>query len=214
MEVFNRVPVSSASFTFETLTTYKSKSHFFHIRCCCLLTNPFQCKEKKLHSMGSSSLLCFDGNTEIRGFLESCTWIYCIINASSFASSRCSGCSQRVPGADRACAAEQSARRQAAAAAAPADTEGPQRERPGRAGPVLHPHRRPRCQLVNHQRAPLFWIYKRSKKKKSILKKVFRKSRKKEQKKKNVKNTSPLKDKRTMLASFLFCFVFCRFSVL
>lgn len=52
--------------------------------------------------------------------------------------------------------------------------------------------------------------------KKSVLKKVFVKAEKKEQKKKNVKNTSPLKDKRTMLASVFVLFwggFFCRFSV-
>lgn len=48
-----------------------------------------------------------------------------------------------MPGADRARVGEQPARGPAAATAAAADAERPQRERPGRAGPILHPDRRP-----------------------------------------------------------------------
>lgn len=116
------------------------------------------------------------------------------------------GCSQRVPGADWTCVVEQPPWGPTAAAAAPADTEGAQRKRPRRAGSILHPNRRPRCQLVNHQRASLLWIYK----KKHHIKKpsIFLKAEKKNKRTKNVKNTSPLKEKSKMLASFLVVFLF------
>lgn len=116
------------------------------------------------------------------------------------------GCSQRVPGADWTCVVEQPPWGTAAAAAAPADTEGAQWKRPWRAGSILNPNRRPRCQLVNHQRALLLWIYK----KKHHIKKpsIFLKAEKKNKRTKNVKNTSPLKEKSKMLASFLVAFLF------
>ncbi|KAM4573234.1 G1/S-specific cyclin-D2a isoform 2-T2 [Odontesthes bonariensis] len=99
------------------------------------------------------------------------------------------GRSQRVPGADRACVGEQPTRRAAAATATAANSEGPQRKRPGRAGSVLHPNRRPRCQLVNHRRASLHRIYKKKKRKKSIVKKnsIFLKAEKKNKRTKMLK---------------------------
>lgn len=118
------------------------------------------------------------------------------------------GRSQGVPGADWTRVVEQPARG-AAAAAAPADTERPQRERPRRAGSVLHPNRRPRCQLVNHQRASLLGIYthkKKKKRKKHREKKnpsISVKAEKKNKRTKNVKNTSPLKEKEQCLLVFL-----------
>ncbi|XP_055365927.1 G1/S-specific cyclin-D2a isoform X2 [Betta splendens] len=71
------------------------------------------------------------------------------------------GRSQRVSGADRARAGEQPARGPAAAAAAAADAERAQWERPGGAGPVLHPHGRARRQLVNRPAVSLHRIYKK-----------------------------------------------------
>lgn len=76
------------------------------------------------------------------------------------------GRSERVSGADRARLAEQPPRGPAAAAAAPADADGLQQKRRGRAGSILHPDRRPRCQLVNHQGAASLWIYENKTKKK------------------------------------------------
>lgn len=97
------------------------------------------------------------------------------------------GCSKRVPGANRACVGEQPTRRAAAAAATAANSERPEWERPGWAGSILHPDRRPRCQLVNHQRASLHRIYK-NKNRNQQKKLNFLKSRKKRTKCKNVKN--------------------------
>lgn len=90
-----------------------------------------------------------------------------------------------MPGADRARVGEQPARGPAAATAAAADAERPQRERPGRAGPILHPDRRPRCQLVNRQKRGII-AQDFTKEKKSIMKKtsIFLKAEKKNKKNK------------------------------
>lgn len=98
-----------------------------------------------------------------------------------------------MPGADRARVGEQPARGPAAAAAAAADAEGPQRERPGRAGPILHPDRRPRCQLVNHQkRGIIAQDFTKEKKKHHEKNLNFLKSRKKEQKEQKMLKTQAL----------------------